>query len=104
MSTPKTLHYPCCFTLELNPCVLPGFLHFRHLFYPCFMGTKRNILIESLDVNWLDITNCLLKARIMVNFVPKARVWEQNKRQGYKKRAYGNSLYSYWQIAEGAIS
>lgn len=106
MNTPKTRHYPCCFTLESNPGPFAGIFCATGNFLFHFMASFWNIFNQPIDCQLGGgVALNPLKPIIRANFVPKAG--KRNKTWGSesKKRGMGTvytaiAKLSNWLIVE----
>ncbi len=53
MSTPKTRHYPCCFTLESNPGLLAGIFCISGISLFLFYGIKMEHFNKGAGCQWV---------------------------------------------------
>ncbi len=105
MNTPKTRHYPCCFTLESNPGPFAGIFCATGNFLFHFMASFWNILTNQLIVSSLGGGGKPVEAHNKGKFCSQSREKEQTWGSESKKRGMGTvytaiAKLSNWLIVE----
>lgn len=86
MNTPKTLHYPCCFTFESNPGPLAGIFCATGFFLFHFSGIKMEHFSQYVDCQCVEVYVKPVGAQNdgkfcsqSLNMGTKQWVWEQKQ-------------------------